>query len=145
MDISTFDLTLALSFLKYPIEKLGEKITKQWEKAYNWFKKPHNDAFKNFLRSSPEATVKELEALANQNPEFKQDIINLVKAIEKEYPTEFQSIKDEFNRNKLQEINAKTINALFQGNISGGNVGNSGGTQIETQNNTTYNTHHTNI
>ena len=150
MDISTFELSLALSFFKYPIEKLGEKITKQWEKAYNWFKKPHNDAFKNFLRSSPETTVKELEALANQNPEFKQDIINLVKAIEKEYPTEFQSIKDEFNRNKLQEINAKTINSLFQGNnISGGNVGNSGGTQIGTQigtqNNTTYNTHNTNI
>ena len=137
MDILNAGITVIASFLKHPAEKLGEKTTTEWNKFWRWFNEPH------------EATEKKMKALANQNPEFKQDIINLVKAIEKEYPTKFQSM-DNLDGNKSQETKTEKNNTVIQGNnISGGNVGNSGGTQIGTQigtqNNTTYNTHNTNI
>ncbi|MCL2928853.1 MAG: hypothetical protein MGG37_12975 [Trichodesmium sp. MAG_R01] len=79
--------------------------------------------------------MKEMEAAANQDPELKQDIIDVVAVATDENPTEIQSIKDELNRNKLQGITAKKNNAVLQGNnISGGNVGNTGGFQGNTIN-----------
>ena len=134
MDIQYVAKILFTYFAKYPAEKLGEKITTECNKFLGWFNKPH------------EVTEKEIEALANQNPKFKQDVINLVEVLKKECPTEFQSTMDKLDGNKSQETKTEKNNTVIQGNnISGGNVGNSGGTQIGTQNNTTYNTHNTNI
>ena len=139
-------VAIAIPFLsKYvekPGEKLGENTTKQlanwWDRikalpdnTFTILKPSQQEPFPNDF----EAAIKEMEAVANQNPQLKQDIINVVAVATEEHPTEVQSIKDEFDRNKLQGITAKTINALFQGNnISGGNVGNTGGFQGSTIN-----------
>ena len=133
-------VAIAIPFLsKYvekPGEKLGENTTKQlanwWDRikalpdnTFTILKPSQQEPFPNDF----EAAIKEMEVVANQNPRLKQDIIDVVAVATEEHPTEVQSIKDEFDRNKLQGITAKTINALFQGNISGGNVGNTGGLQ----------------
>ena len=138
-------VAIAIPFLsKYvekPGEKLGENTTKQlanwWDRikalpdnTFTILKPSQQEPFPNDF----ETTIKEMEAVANQNPQLKQDIIDVVAAATEEHPKEVQSIKDEFDRNKLQGITAKTINALFQGNISGGNVGNTGGLQGNTIN-----------
>ena len=128
-------------YVEKPGEKLGENTTKQLAKLWGRIKALPDNTF-TILKPSQqepfpndfETTIKEMEAVANQNPQLKQDIINVVAVATKEHPTEVQSIKDEFDRNKLQGITAKTINALFQGNISGGNVGNTGGLQGNTIN-----------
>ena len=133
MDILYVAKILFTYCAKYPAEKLGEKITTECNKFLGWFNKPH------------ETTEKEIEALANQNPQFEQDVINLVEVLKKEYPTKFQSIMGKPDENKSQETKTEKNNTVIQGNNISGNVGNSGGTQIGTQNNTTYNTHNTNI
>ena len=138
-------VAIAIPFLsKYvekPGEKLGENTTKQLANLWDRIKALPNNTFTMLKPSQQEpfpndfeAAIKEMEAAANQNPGLKQDIIDVVAVVTEEHPTEVQSIKDEFDRNKLQGITAKTINALFQGNISGGNVGNTGGLQGNTIN-----------
>ena len=128
-------------YVEKPGEKLGENTTKQLANLWDRIKALPDNTFTMLKPSQQEpfpndfeAAIKEMEAAANQNPGLKQDIIDVVAVATEEHPTEVQSIKDEFDRNKLQGITAKTINALFQGNISGGNVGNTGGLQGNTIN-----------
>ena len=74
-----------------------------------------------------ETAIREMEMVANQNPEFKQDIIDVVAMAKEEHPAEVKSIEAEIDKNKLQEVTVEKINAVLQGNnISGGNVSNTG-------------------
>ena len=137
---------IIINLLSKSIEKIGEKFGENTSKQLANFNDKHksivNKIFTIFKPSQEEpfpkdfeAAIKEMEAAANQNPELKQDIIDVVAVATDENPTEIQSIKDELNRNKLQGITAKKNNAVLQGNnISGGNVGNTGGFQGSTIN-----------
>jgi len=129
-------------YVEKPGEKLGGNTTKQLAKLWGRIKALPDNTF-TILKPSQqepfpndfEAAIKEMEAAANQNPGLKQDIIDVVAVATEEHPTEVQSIKDEFDRNKLQGITAEKINDVFQGNtISGGNIGNTGVFQNNTIN-----------
>ena len=135
-----------VNLLSKPIEKIVEKFGEHTSKKLANFNDKHKSIVKKtFTIFKPsqeepfpkdfETAIKEMEAAANQNPKLKQDIIDVVAVATDENPTEIQSIKDELNRNKLQGITAKKNNAVLQGNnISGGNVGNTGGFQGSTIN-----------
>ena len=141
--IVAITISLLNKYLEKPGEKLGEKTTEQLVKLLHSIKALPENTFKILKPSQQEsfpddfeAAIKELETVANQNPELKQDIIDVVAAAKEEHPTEVQSIKDKVNRNKLQGITAEKINAVVQGgNISGGNVGNTGMFQVQGDNN----------
>ena len=137
---------IIINLLSKSIEKIGEKFGENTSKQLANFNDKHKSIVKKIFtifkpsQEEPfpkdfETAIKEMEAAANQDPKLKQDIIDVVAVATDENPTEIQSIKDELNRNKLQEITAKKNNAVLQGNnISGGNVGNTGGFQGSTIN-----------
>ena len=124
-------------FIKY-VEKTGEglsertleQVGKLWQRVKGMpagtfgALKPGRE---NPFAEDFEEAIREMEAMAQQNPEFKQDIIDVVAMAKEEHPAEVKSIEAEIDKNKLQEVTVEKINAVLQGNnISGGNVSNTG-------------------
>ena len=137
-------VAIAIPFLSKYVEqsgeKLGEHTTKQLAKLWNSIRALPENTFvalrplqENPFPENLELATREMERVANQNPELKQDIIDVAVVAKKEHPAEVQRIKAEIDKNKSQGITAEKNNAVFQGNIiSGGNVGNTGGVQGST-------------
>ena len=99
-------------------EGLGEKTLEQVGKLWQRVKAMPVDTFGALkpARENPfpedfEQAIWEMEAVANQNPEFKQDIIDVVAVAEEENPEYIQKIEAELEK----------INALFRrSTITGG-------------------------
>jgi hypothetical protein len=121
-------------YLEKSGEKLGEKTTEQLAKLLHSIKALPEKTFfalrplqKNPFPEGFEQAIREMERVANQHPELKQNIIDVAIVAQEEHPTEVKRIKAEIDSNKLQGITAETINAVVQGNtINGENVGNTG-------------------
>ena len=121
-------------YVEKPGERLGENTTKQLAKLWNNIKAMPDNTFVALKPSQEkpfpedfEAAIREMEMVANQNPGFKQDIIDVVAMAKEEHPAEVKSIEAEIDKNKLQGVTVEKINAVFQGStISGGNIRNTG-------------------
>lgn len=71
-----------------------------------------------------EVAIREMEAVANQNSEFKQDIIDVVAVAKEEHPEYVKNLEAELEKIKLQGITTEKIGALFdQSTITGAIVG----------------------
>ena len=91
------------------VKRLWENTTKQLAKLWDMVKAVLNNTFVTLKPSQQEpfpndfeAAIKEMEAIVNQNPDLKQDIIDLVAEIKEEHSTKIQNIKDKVDKNKLQ-------------------------------------------
>ncbi|NEP04222.1 MAG: hypothetical protein F6K25_13165 [Okeania sp. SIO2G4] len=142
-------VAIAYHFLTKYVEKTGEglaeKTTENLGKLWQGIKTMPANTFAALkpARENPfpgdfEQAIREMEAVANQNPELKQDIIDVVAVAKEEYPEYVKNLEAKLEEIKSQGITAEKINALFQGStITGGVVGNTGnfigntGTTIE--------------
>lgn len=113
------------------VEGLSEKTLEQAGKLWRRVKGMPGDTFRalkpaqeNPFPEDFESAIRELEAVANQNPEFKQDIIDVVAVAKEEYPEDVKNLEAKLEEMKSQGgVTAENINALFQGStITGGNV-----------------------
>ena len=125
---------IAYPFLVKYLEKTGEglseKTLEQAGKLWRRVKRMPGDTFRalkpaqeNPFPEDFEAAIRELETVANQNPEFQQDIIDVVAVAKEEYPEDVKNLEAKLEEIKSQGVTAENINALFQGSpITGGNV-----------------------
>ncbi|NES68154.1 MAG: hypothetical protein F6K24_24405, partial [Okeania sp. SIO2D1] len=129
---------IAYHFLTKYVEKAGEglseKTFKQTGKLWQRVKGMPGNTFRALKPAQenpfPEdfgEAIRELEAVANQNPEFKQDIIDVVAVAKEEYPEYVKNLEAKLEKIKSRGITAKRINALFEeSTITADNVGNTG-------------------
>ena len=120
---------IAYSFLVKYVEKAGEGLSeKTFEQAGKLWQRvkamPENTfaalkpAQENPFPEDFERAIRELEAVANKNPELNQDIIDVVAVAKEEHPEDVKNLE-------AKGVTAENIHALFQGStITGGNVGN---------------------
>jgi len=131
-------VAIAYSFLTKYVEKtgegLGEKTLEQVGKLWQRVKGMPGDTFGALkpARENPfpedfEQAIREMEAVANQNPEFKQDIIDVVAVAQEENSEYVKKIGAELEeKTNLPGVTAEKINALFQGSTITGDVLNTG-------------------
>ncbi|NET28362.1 hypothetical protein [Okeania sp. SIO1I7] len=134
-------VAIAYPFLVKYVEKtgegLGEKTTEQLVKLWQRVKGMPANTFRALKPAQenpfPEdfgAAIREMEAVANQNPEFKQDIMNVVAVAKEEYPEDVKNLEAKLEEIKSQGVTAEKIGALFQhSTISGSKV-------VDSENNT---------
>ena len=96
-------------YTQKPGKRLWENTTKQLAKLWDMVKAVLNNTFVDLKPSQQEpfpndfeAAIKEMEAIVNQNPDLKQNIIDLVAEIKEEHSTRIKNIKDKVDKNKLQ-------------------------------------------
>ena len=140
MEPIEFALAIAIpllsKYLEKPGEKLGEQTTKQLAKLCNSIKALPENTFvalrplqKNPFPEDFEPAIREMKRVANQNPELKQDIIDVVAVAQREHPTEVKIIEAEIEKNKGQgpTVNnyaklSESLKNLFQGNVFNNNT-----------------------
>ena len=117
---------IAYSFLIKYVEKAGEglseKTLEQVGKLWQRVKGMPGETFRalkpaqeNPFPEDFERAIREMEAVANQNPEFKQDIIDVVAVAKEEHPEYVKNLEAKLEQMKSQgTVTAENINALFQ-------------------------------
>ncbi|MGD1699017.1 hypothetical protein [Dapis sp. BLCC M229] len=126
---------IAYPFLVKYVEKAGEGLSeKTFEQAGKLWQRVKGMPADTFNALKPaqenpfpedfEAAIREMEAVANQNPELNQDIIDVVAVAKEEHPEYVKNLEANLEQMKSQgTVTAENINALFQGSpITGGNV-----------------------
>ena len=126
---------IAYHFLTKYMEKtgegLGEKTTEQLGKLWQRIKGMPADTFgalkpaqENPFPEDFEQAIREMEAVANHNPEFNQDIIDVVEVAREEHSEYVKNLEAKLEQMKSQgSVTAKDIGALFQGStITGSSV-----------------------
>jgi hypothetical protein len=127
-------------FIKY-VEKTGEglsertleQVGKLWQRVKGMpagtfgALKPGRE---NPFAEDFEEAIREMEAMAQQNPEFKQDIIDVVAVAKEEHPEYVKNLEAKLEKRRSQGVTAKKINALFQKSTISGNFVGSTGTTI---------------
>ncbi len=117
---------IAYPFLVKYVEKVGEGLSeKTFEQAGKLWQRVKGMPANTFAALKPaqenpfpedfEAAIREMEAVANQNPEFKQDIIDVVAVAKEEHPEDVKNLEAKLEEIKSQGVTAENINALFQG------------------------------
>ncbi|NEQ36609.1 MAG: hypothetical protein F6K40_10115 [Okeania sp. SIO3I5] len=118
---------IAYHFLTKYMEKtgegLGEKTTEQLGKLWQRIKGMPADTFgalkpalENPFPEDFEQAIREMEAVANQNPELNQDIIDVVEVAREEHSEYVKNLQAKLQEMKSQGgVTAENINALFQG------------------------------
>ncbi|MGD1717626.1 hypothetical protein [Dapis sp. BLCC M172] len=129
---------IAYPFLVKYVEKAGEGLSeKTLEQAGKLWKRVKGMPADTFCALKPaqenpfpedfEQAIREMEAVANQNSELNQDIIDVVAVAKEEHPEDVKNLEAKLEKIKSQGVTAEKINALFQGStITGGNVGDTG-------------------
>ncbi|NEQ41701.1 MAG: hypothetical protein F6K40_38160 [Okeania sp. SIO3I5] len=126
-------VAIAYSFLIKYVEKtgegLGERTLDQVGKLWQRVKAMPGDTFgalkpgqENPFPEDFDQAIREMEAVANQNPEFKQDIIDVVAVAQEENP---EYVEKQLEKIQLPGVTAEKmkINALLQqSTMSGGNI-----------------------
>ncbi|NEO54516.1 MAG: hypothetical protein F6K54_16360 [Okeania sp. SIO3B5] len=128
-------VAIAYSFLTKYVEKtgegLGEKTLEQAGKLWQLIQRKPTGTLPALKSAETEAfpvdfdrAIKELEAAANEDPEVKQAVIDVVEVAKQESPEDVKNIEAEIEKIKSQGVTAEKINALFQAKtISGKFVG----------------------
>ena len=129
---------IAIPFLTKYVEKtgegLGEKTVEQVDKLWQLIQRNPAGTLPALKSAETEAfpvdfdrAIQELETAANEDPEFKQAVIDVVEVAKQESPEYVKNLEAEIEKIKSQGVTAEKINALFQGStISGGVSGNTG-------------------
>jgi len=128
-------VAIAYLVLNKYVEKTGEGLSeKTFELAGKLWQRIKGMSGNTFAALKPaqenlfpedfEAAIRELEAAANQNPEFKQDIIDVVAVAREEHPEYVKNLEAKLEKMKSQGgVTAENINALFQeSTITGSSV-----------------------
>ncbi len=126
---------IAYPFLVKYVEKAGEglseKTLEQAGKLWQRVKAMPADTFRalkpaqeNPFPEDFERAIREMEAVANQNPELNQDIIDVVAVAREEHPEYVKNLEAKLEEMKSQgRVTAKNIHALFQeSTITGSSV-----------------------
>ncbi|MGD1716718.1 hypothetical protein [Dapis sp. BLCC M172] len=117
---------IAYPFLVKYVEKAGEGLSeKTFEQAGKLWQRVKAMPENTFAALKPaednpfpkdfEAAIREMEAVANQNPELNQDIIDVVAVAKEEHPEYVKNLEAKLEEMKSQgRVTAENINALFQ-------------------------------
>ncbi len=117
---------IAYHFLTKYMEKTGEGLSeKTFEQAGKLWQRVKGMPANTFSALKPaqenpfpedfERAIRELEAVANQNPELNQDIIDVVEVAREEHPEYVKNLEAKLEEMKSQGgVTAENINALFQ-------------------------------
>ncbi|OZH52173.1 hypothetical protein AFK68_26095 [Hydrocoleum sp. CS-953] len=137
---------IAYPFLVKYVEKAGEGLSeKTFEQAGKLWQRVKAMPENTFAALKPaednpfpkdfEAAIREMEAVANQNPELNQDIIDVVEVAREEHPEYLKNLKAKLEEIKSQGVTAENINALFQGStITGSAVNRDSNNNVVIQN-----------
>ncbi|MDJ0554082.1 MAG: hypothetical protein QNJ68_06525 [Microcoleaceae cyanobacterium MO_207.B10] len=131
-------VAIAVPFLTKYAEKtgesLGEKTLKQVDKFWQLIQRKPVETLPTFKSAETEAlpidferAIQELQTAANEDPEIKQAVIDVVNVAKQESSEYVKNIESEVEKIKFQGITAEKINTVLQAQtISGKFIGNSG-------------------
>ncbi|MEB3341262.1 MAG: hypothetical protein VKJ25_10870 [Okeania sp.] len=116
---------IAVPFVTKYVEKigkaLGEKSVKQVNKFWQLIQQKPAGILPSLKSAETEAfsidfyqLIQELEVPANQDPEVKQALLDVVEVAKQENSQNVKKIENELEKIKLQRVTAEKINALFQ-------------------------------
>lgn len=127
-------ILIAVPFVTKYVEKigeaLGENIVKQVNKFWQLIQQKPAGILPSLKFAETEAfpidfyqAIQELEVAANQYPEVKQALIDVVEVAKQEDSQYVKKIENELEKIKFQRVTAEKINALFQeSTVSGVNI-----------------------
>ena len=123
LTFAAIDYHFLTKYMEKAGEGLGEKTTEQLGKLWQRIKGMPADTFgalkpaqENPFPKDFEEAIREMETVANQNPELNQDIIDVVEVAREEHSEYVKNLEAKLEEMKSQGgVTADNINALFQG------------------------------